>query len=242
MKKRVAAQPEVVWERPERAPRPAPVPLRREQIVAAAMGLADREGLEAVSLRNVAAALGAGPMRLYGFVATKDELLELMVDEVFGELLAEGPLPKRGWRKLLREAAQRLVRASVAHVWFVELLAGRHHVGPHALQYLDACLASLSRERGFTDIDTGILAMRVLTAYVVGALQTQAGELRAARRSGLSEAEWKERHYPYLQRLLATGTLPMIARLVEESKDYSADVEFERGLECVLDGIAARTK
>src|SRR3954470_10993059 len=70
----------LVWERPEPPNRPVPAPLDRERIVRTAMGLADADGLEAVSLRKVAAALGVGPMRLYGYLDSKDELLDLMVD------------------------------------------------------------------------------------------------------------------------------------------------------------------
>ena len=73
----------VVWERPEPPGRPVLAPLSRERIVRAAIRLADADGLEAVSLRKVAAALDVGPMRLYGYIATKEELLELMLDAVF---------------------------------------------------------------------------------------------------------------------------------------------------------------
>src|ERR671922_2206935 len=76
-----------VWDRPE--PPPRPVPLDRERIVAAAIALADEGGLEAVSLRKVAARLDAGPMRLYGYISTKEELFDLMVDEVHAEILPE---------------------------------------------------------------------------------------------------------------------------------------------------------
>jgi AcrR family transcriptional regulator len=77
-----------VWERPEPLTRPAPAPLSRELIVRAAIAIADDDGLAAVSVRKVAAALDAGPMRLYGYLSTKDELLELMVDAVYGEIMS----------------------------------------------------------------------------------------------------------------------------------------------------------
>ena len=80
----------LVWERPEPPDRPALAPLSRERIVRAAIGLADADGLEAVSLRKVAAALDVGPMRLYGYIASKDELFELMVDAVYAEILPTG--------------------------------------------------------------------------------------------------------------------------------------------------------
>lgn len=80
----------LIWERPEPAARSSLSPLSRDRIVRAAIGLADGDGLPAVSLRKVAAALDAGPMRLYRYVDTKEELLDLMVDAVYAEI----PLPE----------------------------------------------------------------------------------------------------------------------------------------------------
>src|SRR3712207_4865231 len=76
----------LVWERPEPPDRPVLAPLSLERLVRAAIRLADADGLEAVSLRKVAAALDVGPMRLYGYIATKEELLDLMVDSVYAEI------------------------------------------------------------------------------------------------------------------------------------------------------------
>ncbi|GAB3891720.1 hypothetical protein GCM10029964_065350 [Kibdelosporangium lantanae] len=87
----------LVWERPEPPSRPVLAPLSRELIVGAAIRLADADGLDAVSLRKVAAALDAGPMRLYGYIATKEELLDLMVDAVQAEIQPTGD----DWREVL---------------------------------------------------------------------------------------------------------------------------------------------
>src|SRR6185437_1083339 len=92
----------VVWERPEPPDRPVPAPLSRERLVRAAIQLADADGLDAVSLRKVAAALDVGPMRLYGYIATKEELLDLMVDAVYAEIRPAGD----GWRQVLRSLAE----------------------------------------------------------------------------------------------------------------------------------------
>ncbi len=204
------------------------------------MKLADAKGIEAVSLRNVGSALRAGPMRLYGYVETKEELLELMIDEVYGEVMAEGPLHKRGWRKALKEIAHRFLDVSRVHDWFVDLSAGRQRIGPNALAFIEASLRTISQEAGFKKIDDALQALRVLNAYVVGSLQSEAGELRAEKLTGLNETEWRASHYSYLERMLATGKFPMVAKLVHDAPEVSSDVEFERGLEIVLDGIAAR--
>src|SRR6204780_5654654 len=91
-----------VWERPEPPDRPVLAPLSRERIVRAAIGLADADGLVAVSLRKVAAALDVGPMRLYGYIATKEELLDLMVKAAHAAIRPAGD----GWRQVLRSLAE----------------------------------------------------------------------------------------------------------------------------------------
>ena len=110
-------------------------PLSREAIVAAAIGIADREGIEAVSLRSVAAALDAGPMRLYGHVDSKDALLALMVDAVHAELVRP---PKGSVRKALTALAQSLRTSARKHPWFIGLLGGRPALGPNAFAHLEA--------------------------------------------------------------------------------------------------------
>ncbi|WP_433220688.1 TetR/AcrR family transcriptional regulator [Dactylosporangium sp. CS-047395] len=77
---------EPVWERPEPQPRAAPVPLNRAKIAAAAVRLADDQGLDGLSVRKLAGALGVGPMRLYDYVANRAEILDLMVDAVYAEI------------------------------------------------------------------------------------------------------------------------------------------------------------
>src|SRR6478609_9801246 len=111
----------LVWERTEPARRPAPGPLSRERIVVAAVAIADKDGLAEVSLRKVAAKLNVGPMRLYTYTATKEGLLELMVDSIYGEVVGKGPAPG-DWRKTLRSIAERMRQAAQKHPWFVDLL------------------------------------------------------------------------------------------------------------------------
>lgn len=229
----------VVWERPEPARRPAPEPLSRERIVRAAIALADAEGLGAVSLRKVGASLEAGPMRLYGYLSTKEELLDLMVDRVYEEMMSAGPLQGE-WRAALRTLAHRTRRAAQEHPWFSELLGGRPHQGPNALAYLEASLTAVSGTSGFEHIDTAIQAVWIVNAYVLGALQSEASERRAERESGLSKSQWQQAHWPYLQRMIATGRFPTIARAIQDATHPAPDRGFDQGLDCVLDGLAAR--
>ncbi|MFC4907505.1 TetR/AcrR family transcriptional regulator [Actinomadura gamaensis] len=222
-----------VWDRPE--PPPRPVPLDRERIVAAAVALADEGGLEAVSLRKVAGRLGAGPMRLYGFIATKEELLDLMVDEVYAELL-----PGEGagdWREALRGHARRTREAALRHEWLADLLGGRPAMGPNAMAVSEAMLSALD---GVADVDTVMRAVETVAAYVTGAVRREVANVRAERVTGLSKREWQRARGPHVSRMLATGRFPALARAVREGAEVDAETSFETGLEWVLDGVAAR--
>jgi AcrR family transcriptional regulator len=228
-----------LWERSDPARRAAPAPLSRERIVGAAVAIADKEGLDSVSLRKVGAALNSGPMRLYRYVSTKEELLDLLVDAIYEEMLPTRR--NRGdWRQTLRAMAQRTRRAASAHPWFIDLVGGRPHLGPNALAFLEASLAALNDTPGFEDIDTVLLAVRTVDAFVLGAIRGEASELRATLQSKKTKKEWQEASGPYMQRLLATGRFPNLARVVRDADHPSFDVAFDTGLECVLDGIAAR--
>ena len=233
---RTGSDTTLIWDRPEPPGRPAPVPLTRENIVRSAVALADAEGLGSVSLRKVGASLAAGPMRLYGFLSSKQELLDLMVDLVYGEMASAGPLPGN-WREALRTLALRTREAAQLHPWFVELLGGRPHQGPNALIHLEASMATLSVAAGIENIDLVLQATKTVNAYVIGALQSQASELREERESGMSKAEWQAATGPYLFRMLATGRFPTIANVVRDATHVSPDVAFDQGLDCVLDGI-----
>jgi AcrR family transcriptional regulator len=226
-----------VWERGEPLLRPAP--LSRHGIVAAATAIADAEGLASVSLRKVGAALGAGPMRLYGYVATKDELLDLMVDAVYAEMTTTVFLAG-GWRTALRAFAAHMRLAAERHPWFVDLLGGRPHQGPSALALLEAALSALGGEAGFRTIGGVMQAIRTVNAYVIGALGAEAAERRAGRETGLDKAGWQAAASGYLLRMIATGRFPMLEKVVQEHDHPPAERVFEQGLECVLDGIAMR--
>lgn len=230
-------EPELIWERPEPPARPAPSPLSRDRIVRAAINLADNGGLAAVSLRKVAAALDAGPMRLYGYVATKDELLDLMIDEVYGEIVPADPAGG-DWRATLRSLARRMRKAALRHEWFADLLGGRPHIGPHALAYLEASMSALDGD--FADMDAVTRAAGTVYAYTLGAIRAEITEHRAERASGMTERQWQTASSPYITRMLATGRFPTLAKVIEHTGDLDPDEAFDTGLDCVLDGVAAR--
>ncbi|WP_103351636.1 TetR/AcrR family transcriptional regulator [Amycolatopsis sp. CA-128772] len=222
----------LVWERPEPPERPAPGPLSREAIVRAAIRLADADGLDAVSLRKVAGALDVGPMRLYGYIDTKEELLDLMVDAVYAGIRADGD----GWREVLRSHAEAVRRAVHRHEWLADLIGGRPQLGPNTLAGGDAVLAGLSG----IDLDVVVPAVAAVNAYVIGAVRREIGERRAERVSGLDQRQWQAAYGPYLQRTFATGRFPAVASMVRDGPHLTAGETFRLGLEFLLDGIAAR--
>ncbi len=225
----------LLWERSEPAVRAPPSPLSRGKIVRAAIAIADRGGLAAVSLRKVGAALDAGPMRLYGYLSTKQELLDLMIDATYGEIVSEGPIGG-DWRDILRTIAQRIRRACHEHPWFIDVLGGRPHLGPNALTMLEASLAALNEAAGFDDIEIGMRAIGTVNAYVVGAVRNESSDLK----SSMNKAEWQKVWWPYLERVIATGRFPMLAKVVRDVRHPAPDMVFDKGLETVLDGLAAQ--
>ncbi|GII54052.1 TetR family transcriptional regulator [Planotetraspora thailandica] len=221
----------VIWERPEPGPRRV-VRLDRAGITAAAVPIADREGLEAVSLRRVASALGTGPMRLYGYLDTKDDLLDLMMDAVCGEIELPAPpeLPgSGGWREDLRAIAHGTQFIARRHPWYVTLLGTRQPYGPNGLAYSERLFASVAA-LGLSARET-VHAVNAVRAYIAGFLQL---ELLPG-----PEAEPGVEQLTYLARMAATGRYPALARIFAEFERVSPDEAFAEGLERVLDGVAA---
>lgn len=227
---------DALWGRQQAAKRPSPIPLDRDRIVSAAIELADAGGLPAVSLRSVAAALSAGPMRLYGHVTTKDELLELMVDRIYGEIVLNGAAGG-DWRQASAVIACRLRETALAHEWLVDLLGGRPHQGPGALAFIEIWLAALDRDSAFDDIDAVLDALRTLNAYVVGAVRSEVAERRAERDSGMDKAAWQAADAEHMAQVIATGRFPMIGRVVTDASTPSSGDSFRRGLAAVLRGL-----
>lgn len=222
----------LVWERSEPPDRPVLAPLSRERIVGAAIRLADADGLEAVSLRKVAAALDVGPMRLYGYIATKDELLDLMVDAVHAEIRPAGG----GWREVLRSLAETTRQAAHMHEWLADLIGGRPQLGPHALARGEAVLAAM----GGVDVDIVMPVVDAVDAYVIGAVRREIAERRAERATGMDKRQWQAAFGPYLERTFATGRFPALATVVRDGAHLDANQNFCTGLDFLLDGIEAR--
>lgn len=132
-----------IWNRPQLAGRGRAPEHTRGEIARAAVAVADREGLSGVTMRAVAQTVGAGAASLYRYVATRDELLELMVDEVNGEFELSRPL-EGSWLEQMLELAHQARGIYRRHPWMIEALDTTPTLGPQGCRYLENCLAVLS--------------------------------------------------------------------------------------------------
>lgn len=138
--------------------------LSKQRVVAEAVRLADREGVEGLSMRRLAGALGAGAMSLYHYVASKDELLDAMIDLVFAEI--ELPPEQADWQSAMRRAAESTREVLARHPWATSLMESRTSPGPANLRHREAVTACL-RRAGFSAL-TATHANWLLNSYVYG--------------------------------------------------------------------------
>lgn len=224
----------------ERLDRPAPVrqSLTPDKIAAAAIALADAEGLDAVTMRRLAGALGVAPMAAYRYVNGKDELFQLIGDRVYAELELPAPGP---WRESLRTIAVRTRELVMRHRWIAELppaaiitpSPNRSALFEHGL----ACLDGLP-----LDQDQRMAAVRAVNAYVRGAVSQEIAIASFMRVGGWTDGDDLRRALASsMMYVVNSGAYPHTRAWAygAERKD-DRDFEFEYGLESLLDGIAAR--
>ncbi|CAL2062362.1 MULTISPECIES: TetR/AcrR family transcriptional regulator [Streptomyces] len=231
------AVPEVIWARPERTgrgPRPA---YTRDDIAAAAVRIADAGGLDAVSMRQVAAELGCGTMSLYNYVPRKEDLYELMMDAVGAEH-ALWP-PSGDWRADLMRVAHEARALMHRHPWMPRLMSPVYGFSPHTLRYLEHCLACLDPLEARYGEKLELIAMLngVVTTYVRNELDT-AERVRALP---WSEDEENAVRGAYLARQVASGEYPrMAAAFAEDPGPIDLEAVFERALTRILDAYTPR--
>ena len=225
----------VIWEQ-ERPPRRRGAPDLPE-IVTTAVSLADQEGLDAVPLRRVATALRSGTASFYRVIDSRDELLDRMVDAVLARHVP--PEASGNWSADLAAVARNRRAMLKTHPWLGRELAGRPAIGPHALIHHERALEAAAGYAG--DATAASSAVETVLAYVLGAAARELAETQVQRRSGITEEQWRASVAPYLQQALNSGSYPHLQRMVHEATDLDADERFERGLACVLAGLATRT-
>jgi AcrR family transcriptional regulator len=226
------------------APRRAAA-LSRNKIVSVAVAVADAEGANAISMRRIARELNAGTMSLYWHVGSKEELLDLMLDSVYGEM--PPPEPSGNWRQDLHTMACNTRSTLHQHRWMMYFTGGHPPQGPKSLQNLERTLGALDGLG--LDKMTAIDVVTTVATYVIGAvlreLQEMTGEeYRKQQYAGLSDAEMETMVGGFVAQVRATGRYPHLIAMIDSGIDPDAegtrDARFEFGLGCLLDGIAAR--
>jgi AcrR family transcriptional regulator len=193
-----------IWLRPERSGRgPAPA-FDRERLAAVGVALADTDGLGAVTMRAVARELGAGPASLYRYVATREELLELMIDQAVGELPCPEPDPAPGPVRLLAFARQNR-ELYLRHPWLLDATATRSPLGPHTLTRLEYALALLAEVP--VGPGTKLEALAVLNAVVAALSRAELGQAQAGR----TLPQWQLAQQEYLGRAVDPDRHPHLA-------------------------------
>lgn len=226
-----------IWMRPERPARGPKPAYSRAQITEAAVRIADAEGLEAATMRRIAAEIGAGAMSLYRYVPSRDDLIDLMADRLQGEIDVEG-MPSGDWRADLTRYAHGLRAMWLRHPWIATVHRSRPSFGPNQLRLIEGAAGALDAH---VPIDENLALMGILNGYVEGAVRDEISWAEEVRRSGLSEPEWMARSFPRVQQLIASGEYPIFAKIVTEARQLhlSRDDQFRYGLERILDCIAA---
>lgn len=218
------------WEPTEAAAGTAREPLTRDQIVAVAIRLIDEEGLDAFSMRRLGRELGAGATSLYWHVKNKEQLIDLVLDELIGEVVADVQVVD-GWRPQLTEIARATRRVLLRHRRVAPLLGERPTIGPKSLDAAEFVIRTLL-DAGF-DERSASLASGALVNYAAGFAMFESkspgghGDSAEARELAKAVMQYfaslpKER-YPSMIR---------VARL-----RISEEEQFEYGLQRLLDGM-----
>jgi AcrR family transcriptional regulator len=220
--------------RPRRRAEPV---LSFDRIIAAAVVIADAEGLDGLSMRRVASELGAAPMSLYRHVEDKDDLLLGMMDRT----LREAPLPDEApadWRASLEVAARALWAAFRRHPWLAAALSlTRPQAVAGGLAYTEWVLEALWRAGLRTTVAFDVHL--TLFTFIRGTAINLESEAAAQAASGLTGEEWMVDQELRLRAVTAGGRFPHFERLVDGEYDLDLDGLFERGLRYLLDGLTA---
>jgi len=206
------------------------VPLSRDRVLRAAVDLADREGINALSMRKLGQEVGVEAMSLYNHVRNKEELLNGMIDIVFGEI--DLPAADAEWSAAMRQRAISARQALKRHPWAIGLMESRAQPGPATLRHHDSVLRNL-RTAGFS-VELAAHAYSVLDSYIYGftlnelTLPFDNSPEKVAEVAGNIMREMPAGEYPYLTEMAVEHAM---------KPGYHYGDEFEFGLALILEGI-----
>lgn len=199
----------VIWLRREHAGAGRPAERSRSELTAAALAIADSEGLAAVSMRRVATSLGTGPASLYRYVTNRDDLLGLMADEVASEYQLREP--GDDWIADLVEVASQARSIMLRHPWLAELVITGATIGPRAAGLLEYVLAVLKDHPA--SAAAKVTAFAVMTALTAAYVQNEIG----------TSASAPQRQAAYLQHVADRGAHPHLAEALSEIRHQTSD-------------------
>lgn len=231
----------LLWRTSERVSRKGKPDLSVDRIVRAAIEVADTEGLQALSMRRVAERLGVGTMSLYTYVPGKPELLDVMLDTVYGETARPEDVPG-GWRARLELIARENWALYQRHPWLLQVATSRPVLGPNVTAKYDYELQAVDGI-GLTDVEMDSV-ITLITGFVHGTARGAVEAAQAESQTGMSDEQWWAAHAPFFSRIADPNRFPTAARVGQAAGEalgaaYSADHAFEFGLQRVLDGIQA---
>ncbi|GAA2468021.1 TetR/AcrR family transcriptional regulator C-terminal domain-containing protein [Streptomyces macrosporus] len=228
----------MIWTRPERTgrgPRPAHT---RAEIARAAVRIADADGIEAVSMRRVAAEIGCGTMSLYNYVPRKEDLYELMVDAAAEEHDLSA-LPTGDWRADMLTVARDTRDLMRRHPWLTRLLSAAYGFTPNTLRHLERCMAALEGLDATGGAKLELLSM--INGSVMAFVSNEVAAAERARAVPWTPEEEQAVRNAYLTAELGSGRYPHLAAAVAENPaptgphDYEA--AFERAVGRLLDAF-----
>jgi AcrR family transcriptional regulator len=238
---------DLLWGRSHAATRGPKAALDLETVVRAGIELADAEGLEALSMRRVAERLEMGTMSLYTYVPGKAELLDLMVDTVYGERADEVAVEAdSGLRTRLEALAREQWAFFQRHPWSLSIASGRSVLGPNEADSYERSL-SVVADLGIPARDA-VAIVDAVSMFVRGAARDAAEAAGAEAATGKTELEWWTERDAILSEVMTPERFPTLSRLAADGGfDVPPDTEnynvrfilddFEFGLQRLLDGI-----
>lgn len=204
----------------------------RDLLVSAAIKLADKKGLEGLSMRSLASKVGVEAMSLYNHVRNKEDLLDEIVDHVFGKI--KWDKSAKDWRLSMEQRAISTKKILSKHKWVIKILESRKAPGPNTLAHHDAVIACL-RSAGFS-LELTATAFSSLDAYTYGYIMTEQtlpfeNEEELKQIASHILENFPKRKYPNLYEFTEKHVL---------QPSYSYQNEFMKGLSLILDSIAIK--
>lgn len=230
---------ELLWRLPDK-PRPGPKPrFTVDDLAAAAIAIADADGLAALSMRRVAERLGVAAMSLYTYVPSKAELIDLMLDTICAEITPADARPA-AWRARLELVARENWDMYLRHPWLLQVATSRPPLGPNLVAKYDRELAAVEGI-GLADLEMD-LVVQLIGDYVHGAARSAVAATLVAQRTGLTDDQWWEQAGPALEKVYEPERFPIATRVgAAAGAEYQAPGDphraFEFGLQRLLDGV-----